>query len=202
MAGIHFLESVLKSPVHKQPWQHQVVNNAIPSEIFDQLKSQCEQFLNLDTEGNLKFIFPYEFDHYGITLYDSIYDIGKTILDHADDLTKGLYSNPRSYPSLTVYTHISITPPLPFQFEIHEEGLEKIWSSVTYVTPQNNIGTKMYKTQSPDSFVKESPWHPNTTFIFCGQKGKTWHSYESSQLTNRITLNYFLMSDKRGKKFI
>lgn len=202
MVGKHFLESVLKSPVVSIPWQHQIVENAIPSEIFDTLQSQCEQFLHLQTDGNLKFIFPDEFKNYGITLYDAVYDIGKTILDNANTLTKGLYTNPRSYPSLTVYAHISITPPLPYKFDIHEEGLEKIWSCVTYVTPQQNVGTKMYTTESEDSFVKESKWQPNSTFIFCGKKGVTWHSYESSESTNRITLNYFLMSDKRGKKFI
>ena len=96
---------------------------------------------------------------------------------------------------MAVNAHISITPPLPFKFYIHQEGLEKIWSSVTYITPEKNIGTKMYKEQRDDAFVKEAKWVPNTTFIFCGQRGKTWHSYESNQTTNRITFNFFLMKD-------
>ena len=60
----------------------------------------------------------------------------------------------------------------------------------------------MYTTENESSFVKEALWEPNSTFVFCGQKGVTWHSYESSETTNRITLNYFLMSAKRGKRFI
>ena len=46
-------------------------------------------------------------------------------------------------------------------------------------------------------FIKEAVWNPNSTFIFCGQQGKTWHSYESDQTTNRITLNLFLMKDNK-----
>jgi hypothetical protein len=94
-------------------------------------------------------------------------------------------------------SHISITPPLPYKFYIHQEGLEKIWSSVTYVTPEKNVGTKMYTAQNEKAFIKEAVWNPNSTFIFCGQKGKTWHSYESDQATNRITLNLFLMKDNK-----
>ena len=29
-----------------------------------------------------------------------------------------------------------------------QEGLEKIWSSVTYITPEKNVGTKMYSAQA------------------------------------------------------
>tara|TARA_R110000787_G_scaffold274421_1_gene382367 strand:- start:34 stop:642 length:609 start_codon:yes stop_codon:yes gene_type:complete len=202
MAGQYFLDKILTSPVLQDPWQHQIIDDTIPTDVFDRLQSQCQQFLNMDNGGNLRFIFPDEFDQYGIDLYDEVYDIGKTILDNAKALVKDLYTNPRWYNSLTVYAHISITPPLPYKFDIHEEGLEKIWSAVTYVTPIKNIGTKMYSTKNESSFIAEAPWKPNSTFVFCGEKGKTWHSYESSESTNRITLNYFIMSDKRGKRFI
>mgnify|MGYP001309238911 CR=1 FL=1 len=33
------------------------------------------------------------------------------------------------------------------------EGLEKIWSSVTYITPEINVGTKMYTHQDEKAFV-------------------------------------------------
>ena len=74
------------------------------------------------------------------------------------------------------------------------EGLEKIWSSVTYITPEENVGTKMYTEQDKNAFVKEAKWKPNNSFIFCGQQDKTWHSYESDQTQQRITLNIFLVN--------
>ena len=202
MAGDYYIDKVLTSPIINEPWQHQIVDESLPTDVFQRLETQCEQFLNLDTEGNLKFIFPHEFNDYNINLYEEVYSIGSQILQKAENLTRGLYVNPRWYGGLTVYAHISITPPLPYKFDIHEEGLEKIWSSVTYVTPTKNVGTKMYTAKDENTYVSEAEWKPNSTFIFCGQKGVTWHSYESSETTNRITLNYFLMSDKRGKRFI
>jgi len=51
----------------------------------------------------------------------------------------------------------------------------------------------MYAEQDEKAFVKEAEWKPNSTFIFCGQQGKTWHSYESDQTQQRITLNLFLV---------
>jgi hypothetical protein len=202
MAGDYYIDKVLNSPIINEPWQHQIVDQSLPIDVFKRLETQCEQFLNLDTEGNLKFIFPHEFEDYNIDLYEEVHSIGLQILEKAENLTRGLYKNPRWYGGLTVYAHISITPPLPYKFDIHEEGLEKIWSSVTYVTPTKNVGTKMYTAKDENTYVSEAEWKPNSTFIFCGQKGVTWHSYESSEATNRITLNYFLMSDKRGKRFI
>ena len=202
MAGQYYLDKVLNAPVQSTPWQHQIIQDSLPSDVFLRLQSQCEQFLNLDIEGKLKFVFPDEFNDYGIDMYDEVRDVAQNILDNAKLLTKDLYAKPRWYDSLTVYAHISITPPLPYKFNIHEEGHEKIWSSVTYVAPIRNVGTKMYTQNDESTFVAEAEWKPNATFIFCGQKGVTWHSYESSETTNRITLNYFLMSDKRGKRFI
>jgi hypothetical protein len=202
MAGDYYIDKVLNSPIINEPWQHQIVDQSLPTDVFKRLETQCEQFLNLDTGGNLKFIFPHEFEDYNIDLYEEVHSIGLQILEKAENLTRGLYKNPRWYGGLTVYAHISITPPLPYKFDIHEEGLEKIWSSVTYVTPTKNVGTKMYTAKDENTYVSEAEWKPNSTFIFCGQKGVTWHSYESSEATNRITLNYFLMSDKRGKRFI
>lgn len=202
MQGKYFVDKILNSPVIQKPWQHQIIDETIPDDTFVKLQQQCEQFLNLDTNGQLRFIFPHEFTDYNIDLYDEIHSIGLQVLENAKNLTFGLYANPRWYASLTVYAHISITPPLPYKFHVHDEGLEKIWSSVTYVTPQQNIGTKMYTGSDANTFVSEAKWQPNSTFVFCGEKGKTWHSYESNQSVNRITLNYFLMSDKRGKRFI
>ena len=202
MIGQYFLNQIMKSPVVKEPWEHQIVNQTLTDDVYATLQEQCQQFLHYPTNGKLELVAPDQFKDRGITLYDEIYDIGKTIYDNVETLTKGTYSNPRWYDGLTVYAHLSITPPLPYKFHIHEEGLEKIWSSVTYITPDKNVGTKMYTKNNESSFVKEAPWIPNSTFIFCGQQGKTWHSYESSQATNRITLNFFVMSDKRGKRFI
>lgn len=202
MIGSYFVEQILKTPVITDPWSYQIINDSIPLNFFNRLQEQTHPLLNLDLENKLKLIAPDEFKDYGIDAYDEVYEMAESILKNEKKLSKDLYPDARRYSSVTVYAHLSITPPLPYKFPIHEEGLEKYWSCVTYITPDQNVGTKIYKTKNEDSFVKEAPWQPNSTFVFCGKKGVTWHSYESNQSVNRITLNFFLMSDERGKRFI
>jgi hypothetical protein len=202
MSGNHFINSVLNSPVDSTPWDHQIVQNSLPDDFFKNLQQQCDSLLTLDTKGELYFVMPDQMQKHGINLYDEIYEIAGSIYTNAKKLTKGLYYKPRWYPNHTVYAYISVTPPLPYKFEIHEEKTSKFWSSVTYITPNKNVGTKMYTSQDPKTFVKESPWYPNSTFVFCGKKGNTWHSYESSETSNRITLNFFLMDAQGGRYLI
>jgi len=192
MIGNYFLDSCLNSTVINEPWSHQIINDTLPHEDFNTLRKECER-LSVPND-KLVIIYPKDFNDYNISFYDQIHDISKSIIDNAKQLCDK-YSEHRWFKDLAVNAHISVTPPLPYKFYIHQEGLEKIWSSVTYITPENNVGTKMYTEQKEDTFVKEAEWKPNSTFIFCGQQGKTWHSYESDQTKQRITLNLFLMKD-------
>jgi len=194
MIGNYFLDSCLNSTVINEPWDHQIINDTLPHKDFNILRKECER-LSVPND-KLVTIYPKDFNDYNISFYDQIHDISKNIIDNAKQLCDK-YSKHRWFKDLAVNAHISVTPPLPYKFYIHQEGLEKIWSSVTYVTPENNVGTKMYTEQKEDTFVKEAEWKPNSTFIFCGQQGKTWHSYESDQTKQRITLNLFLMKDNK-----
>jgi|TARA_R110001592_G_scaffold262950_1_gene528283 hypothetical protein len=194
MIGKYFLDNCLNSTTIDKPWSHQIINDTLPQEDFDTLRKECE---NLDIPNDrLVAIYPKDFNDYNISFHDQIQDISKNILNNAKELCEK-YPAHRWFNDLAVNAHISITPPLPYKFYIHQEGLEKIWSSVTYITPEKNVGTKMYTAQKEDTFVKEAEWKPNSTFIFCGQQGKTWHSYESDQTEQRITLNLFLMKENK-----
>ena len=195
MIGEKFIEKCLNNGIINDPWHHQIIKDTLPANDFDTLRKECE---SLDVpKDKLVHIHPREFDDYKISLYDQIHNISTKIKENAKQLCE-MYPAYRWFKDLSVNAHISITPPLPWKFYIHQEGLDKIWSSVTYVTPTKNIGTKMYTKQDENAFVKEAEWVPNTTFIFCGQQNKTWHSYESNQNEQRITLNLFLM--KQNKK--
>ena len=194
MIGKYFLNNCLESTIINDPWSHQIINNTLPQEEFVNLIEECEK---LDVpKDKLVHIHPEDFDDYNISFYNQIHDISKNVLDSAR-LLCDKYPKHRWFENLAVNAHISVTPPLPWKFHIHQEGLEKIWSSVTYLTPEKNVGTKMYTEQNEDTFIKEAEWKPNSTFIFCGQQGKTWHSYESDQTKQRITLNLFLMKHNK-----
>ncbi len=198
--GERFLDKCLLTEVITDPWPHQILQDTLSNQMFEKLQQQCIDKFNFPTK-ELHHIFPRNYKEYNLDFYDETVDICKTLLKNYKKLCEK-YPNHRTYPNLGINAHISITPPLPYKFHIHQEGLEKIWSSVTYITPEKNIGTKMYTAQTESAFVKEAPWVPNSTFIFCGQEGHTWHSYESDQDTNRITFNLFIQKTRKNKCFI
>ena len=197
--GQMFLDKCLNTNVLTDPWPHQIICNTFDDKVFNKLLNQCVPYLEEKTTDIIQ-IHPKEFKDYNIDFYDETVDVCEKLLKNVKQL-HDVYPAYRKYPTLGVNAHISITPPLPYKFYIHQEGVEKTWSSVTYVTPKINVGTKMYTEQSESAFVKEAEWQPNTTFIFCGQQGKTWHSYESNQNTNRITFNLFIMKHRSKKCF-
>ena len=197
MIGKHFVSKCIDSTTINAPWSHQIIEDTLPQEEFVKLKDQC---LNIKVpRDKLVHIFPKDFTDYNISFYDQMHDMAKTILANAKQLCDP-YPDSRWSEDLSVNAHITVTPPLPYKFHIHQEGLEKIWSSVTYISPEVNVGTKMYTEPKEEAFVKEAEWKPNSSFIFCGQQGKTWHSYESNQTQQRITLNLFLV--KSSSKII
>jgi hypothetical protein len=203
MIGQHFIDKCINTDVITTPWPHQIIENTFDKAVFEKLRTQCSKKFKSSSKfftKELVQIHPKDYKEYGIDFYDETLDICKKLLENAKMLC-GRYPKYRWFPNLGINAHISITPPLPWQFHIHQEGIEKIWSSVTYITPENNIGTKMYKAQNEKALVGEAPWKPNSTFIFCGQENKTWHSYESNQNTNRITFNLFIMKLRNKKCF-
>ena len=199
-AGTKFLQKCLDTRVELDPWPHQILENTLDDAVFEKLKTVSNTKLAHIMTDNLIHIHPAQYEDYGIDFYDETLDICDHLYSNIKNIT-GKYPECRHFDNLGVNAHISITPPLPYKFYIHDEGLEKIWSSVTYISPTENVGTKMYTAQHEDAFVKEAEWIPNSTFIFCGKQRKTWHSYESTQNTNRITFNLFIMKYRSKKCF-
>ena len=199
MIGQNFVDKCINTDVITTPWPHQIIENTFDKSVFEKLKAQCIEKLNFPTT-ELVQIHPKDYKDYGIDFYDETLNICESLYENMKVLC-GRYPNYRWFENLGVNVHISVTPPLPWQFHIHQEGIEKIWSSVTYVTPENNVGTKMYTAQNEKALVGEAPWKPNSTFIFCGEETKTWHSYESNENTNRITFNLFIMKYRKKVVF-
>jgi hypothetical protein len=189
--GERFLKKCLETKVETDPWPHQILNDTFDEPTFKKLTDVCLTKLSHIRTDKLIHIHPKDYKDYGIDFYDETLEICENLLKNVKDV-HSVYPVYRKYPTLGVNAHISITPPLPFKFYIHQEGLEKTWSSVTYISPKQNVGTKMYTAQDESTLKKEAEWKPNSTFIFCGDQGKTWHSYESNQNTNRITFNLFI----------
>jgi hypothetical protein len=205
MLGNIFVDKCLQSEILTDPWAHTVTKNHIGEAEFANLRQQCEKLLDIKmkdmpthkgtTENQIP---PKRFKEFGIDWYDEIYDISKKIYENRKQLADH-FEKHRWYDDLCVTAYIGVQPPKPYKHEIHDETASKIWSSVTYITPDVNCGTMMYTENSADTLVKEAPWTPNSTMIFCGVHNETCHSYESTEDSNRVTLNFFI-KQKKGTK--
>ena len=205
MLGENFVDKCLRSTVLTDTWPHTVTENHLDEKEFNLLLNDCNRLLEIKLKdmpthkGTIEnHIIPQQFKDFNINWYDQMYDISKNIYEHRKELCD-VFPNHRWYDDLVVSAYIGVTPPAPYDHSIHSETLSKIWSSVTYITPEKNCGTRMYTESVKESLAKEVKWKPNTTMIFAGIDGKTWHSYNSTEQSNRITLNLFL-KQKQGVK--
>ncbi len=80
-------------------------------------------------------------------------------------------------------------------YPIHCDAHYKIMSTVIYITPEENLGTRMFREQDESTLVKENTWKPNKAFMFCNYQGYTWHDYASSDKP-RYTLMHNLVSEE------
>jgi len=80
-----------------------------------------------------------------------------------------------------------------FQYPIHDESIYKIINLVTYLQPEDSVGTRLYSGPDKGEFVTQIPWKPNRAALFYPGHRVTWHNWQG-QPTNepRITLNFFV----------
>lgn len=75
-----------------------------------------------------------------------------------------------------------------FEYPIHNDAPEKLFSMVHYISPDNSEGTKLYNKDR--SFHSEAEWKPNNALMF-RRTEDTWHSYNSKNFV-RQTINIIL----------
>ena len=120
MIGDHFVSKCLDSKTIGDPWPHQYIEDTLPQDEFLKLQEQCR---DIDVpKDRLVHIFPKDFADHKIKFVNQIHDISKKLLDNAKVLCDQ-YPNHRWFDDLAVNCHISVTPPLPYKFYIHMEGL-------------------------------------------------------------------------------
>jgi len=93
--------------------------------------------------------------------------------------------------------HLAINP-AGYSFQPHCDDETKVWTFVTYIGPEESIGT--YVMSNPDQTDKiEIPWKPGRCLVFAGNNGETWHSYESGN-NWRATITAYMNTDKNWGK--
>ena len=207
MLGKNFVDKCLRAKILTDPWPHTVTENHLDEKEFSLLLNDCNRLLEIKLKDmpthkttTENHITPDQFTNFNINWYDQIFDISKNIYENRKELCD-VFPKHRWADGLVVTAYIGVTPPKPYQHNIHQETETKIWSSVTYITPEKNCGTQMYTEGKKESLAKEAQWKPNSTMVFTGVVGKTWHSYHSTEESNRITLNFFIKNKEGVKEF-
>ena len=76
----------------------------------------------------------------------------------------------------------------PNAYRLHLDTDKKIMTSVVYLSPQENVGTKFYENGKGDGMY-EDPWKVNCGYIFCRSEN-SWHNYENPQSNIRWVAMY------------
>lgn len=121
-----------------------------------------------------------EFNHFLIENIDPVYENLK-----GESFPKEIKSN--------LYSGLQLQSP-EFEYPIHDEVIVKVMSIVLFVSPEENHGTWLYERPDQDYYnpTKKVEWKQNRAFIFCGQPGVSWHSFNAKKgAWKRVTIASF-----------
>ena len=184
-----FFKKIIKEPIVQFPWPHQTVPEAMDQSLFDKIKQDCEYLQNLRI-SNILQIYPPFFEKYNLTFAKELKILSQELLVDFKKIIEH-YPYHRAVVSPWVETQITVIPHNN-TYPIHDERYDKILSMVVYVAPVENQGTMLYSSNDENTLEATVPWKENTSFVFCGQQGKTWHSYGNQSCDNRVSLNFFV----------
>lgn len=167
--------------MYTDPWPHMVIDNYYAPDVYNDICKKAKKFLARNvTPSTRKQEFPFA-ENSG--LQDAI---DSRLL--TEDMLEN-FPDHRDHTSLSLYWEVNYLLG-PFSYKIHDESERKVLSSVVYVTPEENSGTRLYDKEK--RFVKEIEWKPNRALIFAAIDGVTWHDYTCPRGKYRITINQFL----------
>jgi hypothetical protein len=184
-----FLKKIIKEPIIEFPWPHQIVQEALDQSLFDKIKQDCEHLQNVRTPNILQ-IYPPLFEKYNLTFAKELETLSQDLLVNFKKIIER-YPYYRAVVSPRIETQITLIPHSRV-YPIHDERYDKILSMVVYIAPTENKGARLYSSNDENSLEATVPWQENTSFVFCGEQGKTWHSYGNQSCDNRVSLNFFV----------
>ena len=184
-----FIKKIVEAPIVQFPWPHQTVLEAMDRSLFDKIKQDCEQLQNVRT-SNILQIYPPFFEKYNLTFAKELETLSQDLLGNFKKIIER-YPYHRAAVSPWIETQITLIPHNRI-YPIHDERYDKILSIVVYIAPAENKGARLYSSNNENALELTIPWQENTSFIFCGEQEKTWHSYGNQSCDNRVSLNFFV----------
>ena len=95
---------------------------------------------------------------------------------------------PLKVPLIESYQFKFVLTPANVLFPIHDDGPNKILSTVIYLTPNSSTGTFLNRSNDFNSPTCETGRQPNRGFTFAPVINHTWHSYGANPKSFRATI--------------
>lgn len=187
------IQKILDAPMLKEPWEHKIIDNFFPEEVFSKIRNAAKKLSNYAEEGKTKPVWMHEALDYGIEedVVDSIIITADDILDNINDIKSKFSRSNSSQIGYFAMPKFGVSGK-NFSYPIHSESNHKCLLFVIYIDPEVDRGTRLYKEKSEESFVKEIEWKPNRAFVMCPTDNDiTWHNWANLQNPSRVTLNIF-----------
>lgn len=188
----NFSEKILACPKVIDPWPYQVVDDAINKQDRQWLMDIFAPLQELDTKGNYINFSISDLEQVGIRCRSELTDLINNIHLHRAELIRQYRKNlpVEVADNLITEVMVALTPP-GYEYEIHDEHVNKLWTAVIYASPEHNRGTDFYTAKDPATWVGQSNWQQGSVFTFAKKTGVTWHGF-GAELKNRITVNIFI----------
>lgn len=187
------IKNIQNSPVIKTPWQHKIIDNFFPQEVFNRIRKAAEHLSQYTVEKKTLPLWLYEAVDLGMDkqVETDIISAADDILDNLDIITSDFDNVNKSNLGHYAMPKFGVSGK-NFTYPIHPESVHKVLVFVIYIFPDEDHGTRLYREKNEESFSKEIEWKPNRAFLTCpGNNDVTWHNWSSTVNTSRITLNIF-----------
>lgn len=187
------IQKIHDAPILTDPWQHKIIDDFFPPEVFQKIRKAAEHLTQYTEEGKTKPIWMHEAMQLGVD-EDTVNDIitaADDVLDNINDIVKGFNSLNSSTIGYFAMPKFGVSGK-NFKYPVHAESSHKVLLFVIYLFPDQDNGTKLYREKTEDSLVKEIEWKPNRAFLTCpGPNDITWHNWVNTMNPSRVTLNIF-----------
>lgn len=171
------------------PWPHAIIDDFLPADDFQIIKDYVLSRYDLNSvrEAIIE-------NHTQTVIYNIL---APKVLELKDKYLEQLNYGSKEIPARSKpLIELRICPPGFVYKKIHCDAVEKIMSTVLYITPEQSNGTELYGTRDVESLSDIVTWRENRALIFVGQNNPliqgTWHNYRNTTNLARATANLIL----------
>ena len=187
------IENIINSETIKHPWQHKIIDNFLDEELLSEITKQIDLFYREKEDGRAKVLMMREALDLGMkeSTVDKIVDFCDHLIKNIKVIIGDHETNNFGKGSYFIIPKFGITGK-NFVHKIHDENPFKVLNIVTYLYPENAIGTILYTQNNYNTLCKEIPWKENRAFLTYPIKDKSWHNWmHLNDDKPRVTLNMF-----------